>query len=84
MKCEKKNEDEAAKVDVRKIKERAMGGCKVEGVDEHGKRLFKKKSILMTAQISVLLVFEVLPDGENILSRSTEITRKDALIRMRE
>ena len=38
----------------------------------------------MAAQISVLLVFEVLTDGEDILSRTTEITRKDVLIRMRE
>lgn len=38
----------------------------------------------MTAHISVLFVFEVLPNGEDILSRATEITRKDVLIRMRE
>ena len=40
--------------------------------------------MLLTAQISVLLVFEVLPDGEDILSRAIEIARKDVLIRMRE
>ncbi len=38
----------------------------------------------MTAQVAALLVFEVLPDSEDILSRTTEVSRKDALIRMRE
>jgi len=38
----------------------------------------------MTAQITVLLVFEVLTDSEDILSRTTEVSRKDVLIRMRE
>ena len=61
-----------------------MGGVKSEGVGERRRTFKKEKSILMTAHISVLLVFEVLPDGEDILSRAIEITRKDALIRMRE
>jgi hypothetical protein len=38
----------------------------------------------MTPHVSVLLIFEVLPNGKDILSRATEITRKDVLIGMRE
>ena len=38
----------------------------------------------MTAHISVLLVFEILPDGEDILSRASKITGEDVLISMRE
>src|SRR5260221_13279764 len=33
---------------------------------------------------SVLLVFEVLPDGEDILAHATQVTRKDVFVRMRE
>jgi hypothetical protein len=38
----------------------------------------------MTAHGSVLLVFKVLPDGENILSRTTQVSRENILIRMWE
>jgi len=32
----------------------------------------------------VLLVFEVLSDSEDILSRAPQVTREDVLVRMRE
>jgi len=33
---------------------------------------------------SVLLVFEVLPDGEDILTHATQVSRQDIFVRMRE
>jgi hypothetical protein len=33
---------------------------------------------------SVLLVFKVLSDGEDILSRATQVTRQDVFVRVRE
>jgi len=38
----------------------------------------------IAAHGSVLLVFEILPNGEDILSRATQVARQDVFVRMRE
>jgi hypothetical protein len=70
MKCEKKNTKQ--QVGVTKKSE----GWVRRKAEAHNKST--------TAHVSVLLVLEVLSDSEDILSRPTQVTRKDVLIRMRE
>ena len=46
-----------------------------------GGRTEKKSTV---ANGSVLLVFEVLSDGKDILSCATQVTRQDVFVRVRE